>query len=292
MQATVAQQLTTAAGAFLWRSHLERLAWQELHRPLRQGGLGISCVSSRAQALWAKQACWALAAGGNAAAHVALWAGHRLEDLLPDLEFGERIRPPRIWDEAAQVLREAIQLEGVGADGLAAAAAKRIYIAFTDTLPPPKVEAKWPAIQWTDVWRRLDSARASKEEVDTTFHLLHNILPLKGRLRRFGLAAAADCTYCPGEEETVDHVFVACGRAAPVWERLLLRLLAHVPAVPSDAELLRLAWPPADRDADVTATVIAYHSFIWDARHQARPPEFAEFEALLTNRRPPFIKLW
>ena len=70
MPASVSQQLTAAAGNFLWRGHLERLAWQELHRPLLEGGLAISCLQSRAQAMWAKQACWALGGDTQAGLHL------------------------------------------------------------------------------------------------------------------------------------------------------------------------------------------------------------------------------
>jgi hypothetical protein len=50
-------RVKAAAGAFLWRGRLERLAWDELHSPPSQGGLGLTCVATRAQALLAKQAC-------------------------------------------------------------------------------------------------------------------------------------------------------------------------------------------------------------------------------------------
>ena len=66
MPPQVAQQLTTAAGAFLWRGHLERLAWQELHCPPLEGGLGVSSIATRAQALLAKQFCWAVGQEGEA----------------------------------------------------------------------------------------------------------------------------------------------------------------------------------------------------------------------------------
>ena len=65
----VAQQLTTMAGSYLWKGHLERLALQELHSQRSEGGLKISCLVTRAQALLAKQVCWSLGHGGQAAGH-------------------------------------------------------------------------------------------------------------------------------------------------------------------------------------------------------------------------------
>jgi hypothetical protein len=65
------RRIWSAATAFLWRGRLEKLAWDELHIPPAEGGLGLTCVRSRAQALLAKQACHRLAVGGRPAAHIA-----------------------------------------------------------------------------------------------------------------------------------------------------------------------------------------------------------------------------
>ena len=57
MPSQVAQQLTMAAWAFLWRGHFERLAWQELHCPDLDGGLGVSSIAFWAQVLLSEQFC-------------------------------------------------------------------------------------------------------------------------------------------------------------------------------------------------------------------------------------------
>jgi hypothetical protein len=61
----VAAKATSLAGAFLWGGHGERLAWQELHNMREEGGLAVSCVFMRGQALLAKQMCLQVAAGGT-----------------------------------------------------------------------------------------------------------------------------------------------------------------------------------------------------------------------------------
>jgi hypothetical protein len=50
---SVATRATSLAGAFLWSGHMERLAWQELHHKRQAGGLGVSCIFTRGQALLA-----------------------------------------------------------------------------------------------------------------------------------------------------------------------------------------------------------------------------------------------
>jgi hypothetical protein len=56
-QAVVARA-TSLAGSLLWLGHLERLAWQEMHGKMEKGGLGVSCISTRGEALLAKQFCY------------------------------------------------------------------------------------------------------------------------------------------------------------------------------------------------------------------------------------------
>jgi hypothetical protein len=71
MPPAVASRLRRAVSDFLWKGRLERLALDELHSPLAEGGLRLSAIATRAQALLAKQACHRLAGGGNPAAHIA-----------------------------------------------------------------------------------------------------------------------------------------------------------------------------------------------------------------------------
>jgi hypothetical protein len=49
---------------------------------------------------------------------------------------------------------EVFDLEDVEAMALGEVTAKAIYAAFTDTLPPPKVEAKFRVLGWIKIWNR------------------------------------------------------------------------------------------------------------------------------------------
>ncbi len=81
----VAAKATSLAGSFLWLGHMERLAWQELHGKKEAGGLGLSCISMRGEALLAKQFCHQIAVGGTPAGHLAFWLGVRLATWPPPL---------------------------------------------------------------------------------------------------------------------------------------------------------------------------------------------------------------
>jgi hypothetical protein len=78
--------------------------------------------------------------------------------------------------------------------------------------------------------------------VDKMFQLLHNVLPLRGRLATLGMVADGSCPHC-GALETPRHFFQQCPRIADLWDGLYARLVALVPGLPSDVELLMLAFP-------------------------------------------------
>ncbi len=73
------------------------------------------------------------------------------------------------------------------------------------------------------------------------FQLLQNVLPLRGRLASLGMVADGSCPHC-GALESPRHFFQQCPHIADLWEGLYARLVALVPGLPSDVELLMLAF--------------------------------------------------
>ncbi len=71
--------------------------------------------------------------------------------------------------------------------------------------------------------------------------LLHNNLPLWGRLAGFGLEAGA-CGHCGGLED-VQHFFQHCSLVTDSWESLYFKLVGLLPGLPSDFDLIMLAFP-------------------------------------------------
>ena len=294
----VARDVTTAAGTFLWRGlgfGLERLAWQELHRPLAEGGLAVSCIFSRGQALLAKQMCWMVGQGGPPADHLAFWLGGQLADLLPELEpppGAVIFQPPIYLQSVVPLLREVLTYGPVDPAALPYASAKEIYATFMDSTPPPKIESRFPLLPWPTVWARLWRPGIPAVEADLAFRAIHSILPLRARTGHFDRAGGGqDCRLCPGRPETVLHFFALCDRAAEVWPRLYRYLAAAIPVIPTDQELLLLAFEPGPRDDDISAVVIAYLSFWWAGRGPAAAPTWDAFVATLRGR-PGLSNFW
>jgi hypothetical protein len=112
----VAAKATSLAGSFLWAGHLERLAWQELHHKRQAGGLGVSCIFTRGQALLAKQLCHQVAGGGTPAGHLAFWLGAAAGHYVPALSGGSHtLRLPALLLQVADVLVELFSFGTVGA---------------------------------------------------------------------------------------------------------------------------------------------------------------------------------
>jgi hypothetical protein len=57
-----------------------------------------------------------------------------------------------------------------------------------------------------------------------SFRLIHNILPVKAKLRHIGFAVDLRCPHC-GEDESLLHAFCDCRTVAPLW-RLLFQFFS------------------------------------------------------------------
>ncbi len=123
--------------------------------------------------------------------------------------------------------------------------------------------------------------------VDKFFRLLHNILPLRGRLASIGAAADGACPHC-GDPEEVEHFFQCCRQVADLWDGLYVRLLSLVPGFPSDWDLLWLAFPPCPPAVErlVVAHLGVLVAEVWEARSFLRPPSCAELVAAFRGHFP------
>ncbi len=174
---------------------------------------------------------------------------------------------------------------------LMAATARGIYTDFMSTPHPPRIESKLQSVPWELAWPRVWHPGLQPSESDLLFRLLHNVLPVRARIGRLDPTRCdGTCPHCPGQQETLDHAFITCVRVSDLWLGLFFNALHALSTVPSNTDLLRLAFSPAERDADITATVATYISLIWSNRHRDLPPSWADFTAALRDR-PPLFRL-
>jgi hypothetical protein len=290
MPQEVAARLERAAANFLWTGRLERLAWSELHNPLHKGGLGISCVFSRAQALLAKQTARQLAGEGQVANHLVYWMGLRLrsEVVFSSLPVVVQVGPraevmPPFYGGLATLLLE-VARTGLLSDGrMAMAQSLAIYKDFMSSPPPPKVEVKVEDIPWWLAWGRLAIQDLPATAVDVAFMALHNILPLRVRKHRFGMEPSPACLRC-GEVEDVLHFFTACPRVADSWAYVAWRVSLTMGGPVQDKKILFLAWPPSGEDLHVSLAVCTYLEWVWDSREVEGDLVLGELVARVATR--------
>jgi len=298
LPAEAARTITAAAGAFLWGGSgfgPERVAWETLHNPLAMGGLAITDIASRAEALIVKQACWLAGQGGNSTAHLAFWHGQDLHHLYPQLQPPQDLprRLPSFMSSVATLLEEVAITGVVDVANLSAVTAKAVYADFMATPPPPRVEDKWPDIAWPLAWPRVWTTGLLASESDLLFRLLHNVLPVRARMARLNPGRCdGQCPHCPGQLETADHLFMQCVRVTDLWLGLYFNIHHLFTPVPTNSELLRLAFPPCGRDVDVVATLATYVTLVWTTRHQDQPPTWQDLVAALRDRPSSFRPLW
>ena len=232
---------------------------------------------------------------GRSAAHLAYWHGNNLSHLYPQLQPPQNLprRIPGFMTTVADLLEEVATTGLVDVAALTAVTAKAVYADFMSSPPPPRIEAKSPNIDWPRAWPRVWYPGLLAAESDLMFRLLHNVLPVRARIARLDPNKCdGQCPHCPGQQETVDHFFITCTRIADLWLGLFFNTMPALPSIPSNAELLRVAFTPGGRDGDIAATVATYVKLVWSTRHQDRPPTWADFVAALRDRPQPFRPLW
>jgi hypothetical protein len=107
--------------------------------------------------------------------------------------------------------------------------------------PPPEVEVRWP-FALDRICRRVKGSGLSPPVLDIYFMIVHNILPLRGRLAALGTVANGACYHCEACAD-VAHFFQHSASTSDLWDSLKAKLVIMLPRFSSDWELLMLAFP-------------------------------------------------
>ena len=114
---------------FIWTGKLEKLALDETKNSREEGGLGIVCIRSKADALFLRQTCRLLANDAfNSYKHIRYWVGQHLVDVVPDLGPGLHAdEVPEYFAHLKRLFSEAHALEIIDVEHLNSVPAKKIY---------------------------------------------------------------------------------------------------------------------------------------------------------------------
>ena len=264
-----AKKFESAIFRFLWIGKLEKLKLDEIKNPVLSGGLNLPCILSKADALFLTQTCRLLAYPGNKQyLHIQYWLGLYVREYFPDMFEGphaEIISPYFMHMKA--LLTGGLLLGDITVRNLKRITAKNIYAGFTSSFPPPKIEYKYDVdVDWSQVWRRLQSPMLEPGAREVFFLLINNIVANKDRLfKKFHMVQSADCHLCHVLHDNV-HLFCECVLVRECWFWIRQRLLGMLPGLGriSNFEFLNLMFEIDTMESEIIWILGVYVQLVWE----------------------------
>ena len=156
-------------------------------------------------------------------------------------------------------------------NNLKLANAKFIYKEYTSTFPPPKVTYKHE-LPWNVVFERLWYPVLEPPVQSLMFLLVHNILPVRARLKRLNMANSDKCLEEDDMVADVEHVFCKCSRTREAWQwirwKVTTDLIPVTFQIPSDFELIHLCFE-SPNEKEIVWLIGSYVSLAWDFLHRS-----------------------
>ena len=201
--------------------------------------------------------------------HIHYWLGLYVREYFPDMAMGphaELISPYFFHMKA--LLVGGILLGDVKARRLGETTAKNLYASFTSSFPPAKIEYKFADVEWSRVWRRLQSPMLEAGAREIFFLLINNIIANRDRLfSKFRMVPSPNCVLCNVLHDNV-HVFCECILVRESWFWIRQRLLGMLPdlfRMSSNFEFLNLMFESEIMDGEVVWLLGAYVQLVWDS---------------------------
>ena len=263
LPASVLKKFESASSSFIFRGRPERLKLAELQNPAEKGGLGLMCVATKAECLLLRQSLRILQRpASNCYLHLGHWLGFALQDTFPQLVACCPSLLPRfpLHKAMLEALEEGLLREEYDPKDLESASSKKIYQSrAADVIPPPKVEDKYPHVDFRGlVFPRLRYNILEAEPKDILYCLVHNIQPTRERLFEQKRAGNAFCPLpqCQDKVQDREHLFCSCSLVCEAWVWLRTKLLQLLPSTigavgTTNEEFLLLQFPKDSKDKEV-----------------------------------------
>ena len=161
-------------------------------------------------------------------------------------------------------------MEVIDVNQLELANAKMIYKEYTEALPIPKIMDKYD-LPWGIVFQRMWYPVLEPPVQSLMFLLVHNILPVRSRLRRLNMVDSDKCLLDDFVAD-VEHVFCHCVRTREGWQwirwKINTDLIPNIYPRPSDFELLNLCFV-SPHEKEIVWLVGSYVHLVWDCLHRS-----------------------
>ena len=235
----VLKKIESSLSSFIFKGRHERLKLEEIENTVKEGGLGLTCVATKAECLLLRQSLRILArTEENCFRHAGYWLGHALEEPFPQLKIMGPVNTqtdPRfpLHQTMLLVLQEGLWRQEYDPSKLNEASTKKIYEGRAAyVIPPPKIQEKYPHVDFPAlVYPRLCYNILEGESKDTLFSLVNNIFYNKERMFQQGRLQDPSCQLpeCQGRIQDREHIFTSCFLVAEAWVWLRSRLLRLLP---------------------------------------------------------------
>ena len=270
---------------FLWLGRLEHLPYDELHAPVKEGGLGVPNIQAKCDALFLKQTCRMLHGETSCRKHLSYWIGLQLRNYFPDLARGLNAeRTPTYFKHSLSLLKEGFSLEILSPGDLGLVKVKSLYWNFLSTPPPPRIISRFPALPWPLIFGRMNSPVLSPASKDLMFIIINNIYPNKKRLNRLNQHPTGNCALCRVQEDNI-HLFLDCYHTRPVWHyvrNLIISIKPELRNIPSE-HFLRLSFPPTSRENAVIFLVSGFLLYAHERRKEGEIVSLLKYRGYLRH---------
>ena len=277
---------------FIKMGKMELMALAEMCNPVDKGGLGLVCVRSKADSLFLRQTLRMMAQKNTLHwKYVRYFAGLQIAegDMFGGLHHNGTTP---YYDKMVELYKEGVVLELCryccgkasedcehGGEVKLTTTAKEIYLVYTDSFPPPRVEynpayANLSSLQWSRVWERVASPMLEPMARQVVWRAVNNILPTRQRQSRLGLKDGAGlvisalCDRCGQRAiDSVEHMFSECELIREPWTWIRRRLLDLLPvdmADLSNIELLLMFFPKEAHENAMVWIVGTYMNWAYE----------------------------
>ena len=256
------KKILSRMSSFIFRGRPERLKLSELENSSDQGGLGLACVVTKAGCLLLRQSLRVLASPEERCFHhLGYWLGHQLVEPFPDLVHQDEVvtglqHQFPLHKAMLELLEEGLTRAEYDPGKLEVVTTKAIYKGrFEDVSQPPKIEEKFPAVDFQAiVYPRLAYRILTAEAKDVLFCLVHRLIYNRNRMFLQGRAQDPYCPLpeCQGQVQDLEHLFCSCILVAEAWDWLRSRLLEILPAGAQNTneEFIFLQFPISSMDQE------------------------------------------
>ena len=176
----------------------------------------------------------------------------------------------------SELLQESIQSERFDLQNMRSVTTKSLYLSFTETMPPPKIELKYDFMNWKCIWSCLCNGVFSPQARNYMYLIIHERVCTRERCHRLApnLYESPTCLKCFADPETIGHRYQHCQAVSQSWGQLreLLENLDFNIVFEADTAILNLSFVQTSREPAVLWLLGEYICFI-------------EKEIVLYNRR-------